>query len=772
MPKGIIRLSYLPGPFRIKAQVTRSEIRKMTPFAESIDEIVARAQKKMSSVRQNQEIDAFSVYKSRFSEFCELCLEKEELPLHEALNFVLAEGSPALSGVELQPGDSEKSLALLTIDAPASEVRVWRPEWLQFSIGHKLKSLGIAGKCNSAQIYGAWIKAAHGETVEDLSLCPAPGLQSSEGTAQKPYTITANKNRKEVILVIRNLLQLVEQTGIPKIIEMIGEATDKVAEQFGEHYQILQKNISQEVQQALNGPERIGMDLPMTILAASGWSGAGGLLPDRPSASKVAHYSGAGKLHIVVSPDGMKALVANFPEDFYQTADFSLNDTWLKNEIARYGISSEASAPYLKDLSEAIRHKESLNDMIVAIGMESVGGRKPYLHTSFEEGSDIESNHTNEVVNIRNVQKKNFAKAGQLIASVRYQNPPKAGKNVYGELLEASRHEEFHVETGEGVEERRPGRFYALFDGVPSVHNNSLSLTKTMVHKGDVNLRSGNITFDGPVEVLGSIDSGAYVHVSGNLTVRGSVRNAFVRCGGDLEVSHGIVTGRKGLIHANGHVRAEFIENSTLQCGGSLLVKKAILNSNIIAGGKITLLDKKQSVIAGGMVSCRENIYTANLGFKNGNVTQINAGVDWQTELSVRIRSHRIEKVQEVHIKDRQALREITSKKQSQMTEKHVQRKKFYQERLVKGRKLLEHMERHLEHARSQLVYDQDVKIFVAETLFANVDLHVGGSPVQISEDNAGVAILGKRRRGSKIMPIETALEMEKEEKPSDNSSF
>ena len=144
-------------------------------------------------------------------------------------------------------------------------------------------------------------------------------------------------------------------------------------------------------------------------------------------------------------------------------------------------------------------------------------------------------------------------------------------------------------------------------------------------------------------------------------------------------------------------------------------------------------------------------------------MTELNTGVDWKTELSVRIRTQRIEKVQEVQAKDRQTLREVLARKKSQMTEKHENRKKYYQERLVKCRELLERMKVHLENARAQLVYDQEVKVFVAETLFANVKIHVGGTPVLVTQDTAGVALLGKRKRGSKIIPIETAIEMERD---------
>ena len=760
MSKGTVKLSYISGQYRIRAQITKNlALSSPTPP----DDVILRAQKKMSSVKKEGDIDFFSVYKSRFTEFWQLCAKKSDLPPHEPLNFTLAEGSPKLDGIKLEPTEAGKAIATLSVDAPSAEVKGWRIEWLIFYINHQLKTLGINNSGNPAQIYGAYLKVINGEPVQDLPLGGAFPPSTTEEIAQKPYSIIANKARKEVTLVIRNISHVVEKIGIARIIEMTKDASEKVSEQFGGTYQVLRKEITAGIQQALNGPELLGQDIPLVILAASGSVRAAAPPPPVRNTPKNLDYPGVGKLNITVTSDAMEASISDFSMGLYQSGDFNITDDWLKNEIARHGISEEMSKPYIKELSTSIIHKENLDGMVVAFGIKSQGGGKPYLHSSFKEAVGTDDDSTDNVVDIRNLQQKSFVKTGQLVASVHYQNSPKTGKNVYGEDLEPAKNADFYIEVGEGIEERADGKYYATFDGVPLIGKTSISLTKTMVHKGDVNLRTGNITFDGPVEVTGSIDTGSVVHVTGNLTVKGSIRNAFIRCGGDLEVANGIVTGRKGLIHANGNVRAEFIENSTIQCGGSVIVKKAVLNCDIIAGGKIELLDKEGSVIAGGSISCRENLYTGSLGFKNGNVTELNTGVDWKTELSVRIRTQRIEKVQEVQAKDRQTLREVLARKKSQMTEKHENRKKYYQERLVKCRELLERMRVHLENARAQLVYDQEVKVFVAETLYANVKIHVGGTPVLVTQDTAGVALLGKRKRGSKIIPIETAIEMERD---------
>ena len=767
MAEDMVKLTYIAGQYRIRVQLTRATA---TNLVTPPNNLVARARQKMLAVKHAGEIKVFSVYESRFSEFWQRCIDKKDLPPNEPINFTLAEGSPTLDGISLKQPGAQGSIATLVVTKPAHEARHWRLEWLFFWVDHQLKSMKISDKCDPAQLHGVWLQLMAGEQLSEVPLAPAPPPPAPEEAAESPYSIIANHSSKEISLIVRDINRVVEHIGIEKILGLISDASDKATGQSGGTYRLLREEVSQRIRQSLSGPEVIGMDLPLVLLAASAYPGSeANPPPAAPFSTTTRSHGKAEKLRIAISSDSMQATVEAFSQNLFQAHGFSVTQDWLKGEIARYGISEEASKPYVKGLIDAILHQEIPTGMLIAMGSKSQGGQKPYLHSSFEDAADTEGSNTDQTINLRNTQNKSFVKSGQLIASLQYQIPPTQGKNVFGETLAPAKDDDFSITIGDGIEERSPGRYYALFDGVPVIGKGSLSLAKMMVHKGDINLSTGNIIFDGPLEVIGSIDTGSWVQVSGDLTVKGSIRNAFIRCGGNLEVGAGIVTGRNGLIRAAGDIRAEFIENSKIQCGGSLIVKKAVLNCNVIAGGQIKLLDKSNSVIAGGMISCRQNLYTATLGFKNGTVTEVNTGVDWKTELSVQNRSHRIDNILKIQLKDRQLLREVLSRKKSQMTEKHENRKKHYQKRLIKSRDLLAKMKIHLKKARSQLVYDRNVKIFVYEILFANVDIHVGGTPVPVVQDAAGIAIIGKRKRGSTIIPIEAALKMEKEQ--SDNDS-
>ena len=747
----------MAAQFRVKTEITKNLCKTL---GDPPDDLVARAKTKMQSIQENGEIDIFAVYKSRLNEIWNACKNSTQLGDFEPISFTLAEGSPLLDAIRVESPSNEKAIANLSIEGDLAEVRAWRLEWILFYVNHLVRNMDEKRIPNPAQIHGAWLRAAAGSPIKDLLLGPLPPPPSEEEKKSKPYSIIANKAREEVTLLIRDINHVVEKIGSAKIADMVKDAANKVADQFGGRYNILRKEMIAGINQTVNGPEALGLSLPIALLGATGAQ----KVPVN-AAGQMSH-PGAGKLNIVVASDSMSATIQEFSPNIFKEKTFEVGEEWLKNEIRRHGIHLELTKPHLRGVLNSLAQKVSLEGITIATGIKSRGGSKPSLHSEYLELSSEEKENSEEsdVVDLRSLQQRQIVKAGQLVASVIYQNKPILGRDVYGNPLEPASNASLNIEIGEGVEEREPGKYYATFDGVPELGKNTLLLRKMMVHKGDVNLRTGNIVFKGPVEITGSVDNGAQVHVTGDLRVRGSIRNAFVRCGGNLTVDNGIVTGEKGLVSVHGDVKSEFIENSKVQCGGSIYLSRALLNSNVIAGGGIELLNLKDGIIAGGIVSCRENLITGHLAFKNGNVTELNIGVDWKAELSMRIRQFRLDKVKEAQTNDRKGLREIMSRpKSEQKAEKNQKRKKYFQERLVKARALIEKMEVHLDNAKANLVFDQDVKAFVYETMFANVKVQVGGNPVMVNHDMAGVGILGKRKHGSNIIPIETALQMEKD---------
>lgn len=752
------KLSYVSALYKVKLELTR-EICMQSPQPPT--DLAKRAQVKMDSVRQAGEIQFFELYYEKLKSFWKALAADTSIPLTQKILFTMAEGCPVLKGLQVEVSSSSKGIVNLTINATVQEVQGWKCDWIELYINQALRQAGSSDLINSAQIHGSWLRACAGEKIENVALGAKPVLGSTEDLIEKPYQILANKMRQEVVLVIRHVKTVCVDLSAVDVLKIVKDAAAKVSAQFGGEYFILKKELTQNLALSGSSAQLLGFDLPVVLLGACSINAA--VL----NQSQNANYPGAGKLKIECSKENTQAHISDFDMSIYQDTSFLKDDEWLRAEIKRHGISDKACAIHAQEIAKMLYRFENLEGVCVAEGKAPVGGQQPYLYPVYKETSnDPAASQSDDKLDIRALQQRSIVKIGQLVAEIRYRIPSKPGWDVFGNEIESESNEPLNVEVKDGIKVRGSGKYYAAIGGVPVVDTakNSVAISQVMIHHGDVNLRSGNIIFNGPVEISGSVESGARVEVTGALTILGAIRGGMVQTGASLRVKGGILTGKTGFVSAKETVEAEFIENSKVECGGDLTVKKVIINSDVICGGSIILTDQVSGVLAGGNIACRENIYTATLAFKNGAVTNLNVGVDWRMERKVRIRRKRTETIEKVQANDRLALRELLSRKNQEKNAKTQERKDYYQKRLQKARILADQAQRLLVEAETLLAYNPNSKILVTGTAYANCRIQIGGGPVNLTQDMAEVAILAKRKHGSKIVTLEVGQKMEEED--------
>lgn len=746
----------------------------------------------MQSIKEKEGLDFFEIYEEKFKKIWSAYSRKQPSQVTDTLIVTLAEGCPLIRGVELElppvapaivPTAKEpngevkakpesKTVALMTIkDVSTQEASAWKLEWLVLYVNRALAKLGVDQKINPSQIYGVWLRFLCGEEVTKIPLGGIASLLSSseegeEVTKPKPYSIVANKSKREVSLVIRDWAETSNLITIPRLVEAVRMATVKVSQQLGGRFNLLRKELYLTLQSYKSGPESIGIDLPIVLLGAFEMKDSVG--KGVSVFNSYAHSSLNPNFRISIADDGLTATIDRFESKAYKDPSLFLSDEWLRKEAKRAGLSDEACLPFIPELQKEVSSGISIEGKVIAKGFPGTPGSGATLVECYKD-RPRETEDAETVVDLRSMQQPAYVSAGKIIAEIRYEKNATYGRDVFGLEKEPPPSEVFEVKLKEGIIEKVKGKFFAEYSGIPVIENNSIFISKVLIHKGDVNLRTGNIFFDGPVEIQGSIDSGAVVEVKGDLTVRGSIRAGHVRCFGNVEVSLGIVTGSNGIVWAKKNLKADFIENSRIQCGGSVTVRKAIINTDLISGGMIQVTNQQDGVIAGGNLSCREYMKTGNLGFRNGSVTKLNIGVDWKIEKAVRIRTSRLEKLVEVQEADRQALREVLARGKNQMTDKHEKRKRHYQDRLIQERSLIDKAQIHLDKAKNLLKYNPDSKVLVYNRIFENVEMRIGGGVVPIKTEMIGVAVLAKKRNGSKIISVEAGERMQDQEKSDEN---
>ncbi len=741
-----LKLSYNAALLRVKCEIPRSVcLQSDVPPAD----LLARAKAKMEAIKTAGDVAFYLVYEQRLLDVWKALRDVKDEPESRRVIVTLAAGARALPGLKVEKAATEKALVNLSIDAPRDATAAWRYEWFKLAVVKRMRDLGIKEAPNGAQLYGAFTRGRAGERVQNLPIGPTGGPQ---GQYNRPYSVVANKQRLEIGVVIRSIKEVSSPAARDGIFNLINQAVKQLAVD-GTEYKVLKKDLLAVLQSSQDGPESLGLELPLVLLAAIG------SVPTRQAAP--ANYPGAGLISFNVSPDKMEATITGFDLKYYDDATFEVGVEWLQSELKCCGITVPMTDDIVKVISEALKNSESLNGKVAARGVMGIGGKGPYVYAAFKDAAGrVEANLDSDNLDIREMQQRATVKSGQLVAMIKHKEPPVPGRNIYGDDVPSPPDEQLIINVGEGIQQREPGKYYATSDGLPMLEGDSISLSKVLVHNGDVNLSTGNIRFDGPVEIKGSIESGAVVETSGDLIVHGTIRGGKVRVAGSMQAKAGIVTGVTGRIQVKHDITAEFIENSNIICGGNMVVAKALINSEVICGGQIKV-QGKTGIVAGGHISVKDSLITGNLGFRHGAATVLNVGVDARVARAIDIRQVRLDKLTKKQLDDRQAMRELVQKSKAQLTQRHKELKEELQERVARLRGLIEKATAHLEKVKSQLTYNQAARIYVSELLAANVNITIGGQNVAVVNEVAGVAVLPKRRRGSYIVPIE---EVEKED--------
>lgn len=142
----------------------------------------------------------------------------------------------------------------------------------------------------------------------------------------------------------------------------------------------------------------------------------------------------------------------------------------------------------------------------------------------------------------------------------------------------------------------------------------------------DVGPSTGDIEYEGSVNVKGNVLTGYTVKASGDIYVSGAVEGATLIAGGKIVLNRGIQGKGTGRMEAGGDVISNFIESSNVSAGGKIITD-AIMHSQVVAKDTIEV-NGKRGLIAGGSIRSTKRIETKVAGSSMGTQTELEVGLD------------------------------------------------------------------------------------------------------------------------------------------------
>lgn len=215
---------------------------------------------------------------------------------------------------------------------------------------------------------------------------------------------------------------------------------------------------------------------------------------------------------------------------------------------------------------------------------------------------------------------------GDLIAEKTPYVKGEPGSDVYGVPIPAPKSTDIKLKSGKGVSiSENELRVFSETDGIPEISvDGRLSVLPILNIAGDVDLKTGNIDFNGAIHVSGCIQDG--FSVKGDSLSTNEILESEIEIVGDIVVAGGILGSK---IKIGGNVRARYIQRATIEALGDVVVENELIDSNIeTAGGCIVTKGK----ILSSLICARKGIQAFEIGSDSSKPCALVVGVDRSTE--------------------------------------------------------------------------------------------------------------------------------------------
>jgi len=326
-------------------------------------------------------------------------------------------------------------------------------------------------------------------------------------------------------------------------------------------------------------------------------------------------------IRITVSRDGLEAyLDIVFPSTDYNP----ITERDILHKIYQAGVVYNIDYEKVRQI---IRNKIFVEKEVIARGEEAIIGDEAQV--VFEVETEISSEplvKEDGSVDFRQISMLRTVEKDQLLAVKIPATKGKDGMTVYGQFIDSTGKDK-SLPQGKNTYISNDGlSLYASLSGRIINERGKLSVESILAIHGDVDFSTGNIEFTGDIAVSGDVLTGFKVKTDGNVRIKGVVEGAeIISTKGNVNIGRGIVGGQKARILAGQDVRAEFINEATVEAGHDVIVGEYIMNSIISADNEIRAVEGRGSII-GGKCYAEKAIGAKNIGSASYLRTEVKVG--------------------------------------------------------------------------------------------------------------------------------------------------
>ncbi|MCL2415178.1 MAG: FapA family protein [Defluviitaleaceae bacterium] len=300
----------------------------------------------------------------------------------------------------------------------------------------------------------------------------------------------------------------------------------------------------------------------------------------------------------------------------------------ILGKLKQYGVVYGILEDEIAKIAESAGSKNYSEKFVLAQGKPAQNGTDGELTYTF----DISGEHNHPkilrdgTVDYKQIEYFRSVKKGQILAQRGEPFYGEPGMTVFGRALthkagkiapKFSKGKNVFISEDEKI-------LCAEISGQLVYSGKTIGVTNILEIKGNVDFETGNIDFDGSVNVRGNVVSGFSIVAAGNVEVKGVVEAASISAGGCVNLYGGIQGLDRAAITAQGDLFTKFAQNARIMAKGNI-ISNSLMHCEITCEGSI-LLQGDNCNIVGGTVSAREEIRAKTIGSPMATKTLVRAG--------------------------------------------------------------------------------------------------------------------------------------------------
>ena len=384
-------------------------------------------------------------------------------------------------------------------------------------------------------------------------------------------------------------------------------------------------------------------------------------------------------------------------------------------------------AGILPDEIEAALAEGSAADRVVARGQDAKDGEDATFVSLLPEPEERRP-HADEhgLIDYRDLGQIAAVRAGDPLMRRIPATAGEKGYDVCGRELKAKPGKKmpFSPHTkGAKVDPTDADLLCAAITGLPTVGPTGVSVEPVVV-LAHVDISTGNVDFDGSVNVQGDVSSGMRIRATGDVFIGGGVGAARITAAGKVVVKGGVIGGGKAdasaedqaVILCQGSFQASFLEYAQIESPSDILIDDHCMYSTVAAGARVVV----GGHIRGGTVSAATLVKAVTFGSSMGVKTTVRVGVDAQH----RARLIALEKDIEASEKREVGLRKTIGEHHNKKDEQELAT-------------LVEQLGRLREEATRLKASAEGARVVVDRKIHSGTEVHIGSRHWTSQDDHA-----------------------------------